>query len=150
MRSTLTQGKPFVIIKTWDLHWHRGSLLLLLRHEIYTDTGEPFCHPSTHIHNCSVFVCVYGHFLYFHDYVMTTSCSGGERLWHIADSIFIAIPRLLVVMGRNALTYSWQHFHDNTVTTSCNGRERLWYIADSIFMTIPCLLVVMGEKCFDI
>ena len=39
------------IIKTWDLHWHRGTLLLLLRHEIYTDTGEPFGHPSSQFHN---------------------------------------------------------------------------------------------------
>jgi hypothetical protein len=64
---------------------------------------------------------------HLHDYIMTTSCNGGEKLWHITDSIFMIIPWLLVVMGRNALTYSWQHFHDYDLTTSCNWEERRWH-----------------------
>jgi hypothetical protein len=62
-------GTPISSTNKTDNH----DITEIFLHEIYTDTGEPFCHPSTHIHNCSAFLCVYGHFLHFQDYVMTTS-----------------------------------------------------------------------------
>ena len=151
MRSTLSQGintwdlhwhrglRHEIYTDTWEtllfslrheIYTDTGeTLLLLLRHEIYTDTGEPFCHPSSQFHNSNnkhllnIFCCIYGLFLHFHDYIVTTSFNGGERLWNITDNIFMTISWLPVVMGRKDLTYNWQHFHDYIVNTSCNGEK---------------------------
>jgi uncharacterized membrane protein len=48
---------------------------------------------------------------HLHDYIVTTSCRGREKISHITDSIFMTISWLPVVMGRKDFTYNWQHLH---------------------------------------
>jgi hypothetical protein len=47
-----TKYEKTLLLLRHEIYTDTGkTLLLLLRHEIYTDTGEPFCHPSSQFHN---------------------------------------------------------------------------------------------------
>jgi hypothetical protein len=94
---------------------------------------------------------------HLHDYIVTTSCSGGERRWHITDSIFMTIPWLLVAMGEKGFDIydivmkmlSVMSKHISSITTSSHGivMKMLSVICQSLSPPLQLVVTVLSWKC---